>query len=273
MIYYPDGTAGLSFQDLDDGTVMNAATLADARAALIDAALDWVAWRKPQFVRCLVPKDDQPELSSALCRNHFRSSTHLGQFTAEVRQQQLPVIQTGNATDIVTYQLQNSDGSRHPGFARISSRDKSNTQITELLQDVLDHSVESADIPRSSAKQLLSVWTGMDSELLLATAAVGRKACGIAAVSVDWPAHKISPTNCTLEYIGVLPEFRRHGVGRMLVQNLFAAIDNRADGVGMSRGILPVSAFVDTENAAAIRFYQRLRFREGSKWTVWIREW
>ena len=55
-----------------------------------------------------------------------------------------------------------------------------------------------------------------------------------------------------IEPLGILPEYRRQGLGRSL---MIAALEKMAE-----RGAIQVSVGVWLENKAAIRFYERLGF-------------
>jgi len=70
----------------------------------------------------------------------------------------------------------------------------------------------------------------------------------VGRVWLDWSAEA-----CLIVDLGLLPEYRRQGIGTRVVEEVLA----RADGAG-----LPVRAHVERTNAPALAFWPRFGFAE-----------
>ncbi|MCA9084520.1 MAG: GNAT family N-acetyltransferase [Planctomycetaceae bacterium] len=141
-------------------------------------------------------------------------------------------------------------------------------QVETLLNDCLQHATDLPRVPLPKVPHLIRSWGLTDSTVTIYLAFRSDQPAGILVANFESaPNRSAAPGSAVLEYLGVAQECRRQGIAQSL---LSAVRQERRPWVGGHRSGFTVSAFVGSDNAPAIGFYQRCGFQVVQRQSVWI---
>lgn len=132
-------------------------------------------------------------------------------------------------------------------------------ELESVLDEILRHSDDlPADI-RPTGARLLKTWCGRGDLLVLVRDPSG--VAGIAALS------GLATSSAVLEYIGVVPAYRRRGIGRRLLRLVEQQIMSRPGNEG--DGPLVLTAYADAANEPAVSLYRAAGYSRTERYQLY----
>ena len=129
-------------------------------------------------------------------------------------------------------------------------------QMRELLDAIIADRNDLPGIPVPNGQQLQRLWSALNGRVVVHMAYVNDRKIGILVLNHCGAETGGSQSATTIEYIGVLPEYRRKCVASHLLAHATGALETDSTCVELS-------AYVDIENTAANRFYEHHRLPAG----------
>ncbi|MEZ6043530.1 MAG: GNAT family N-acetyltransferase [Planctomycetaceae bacterium] len=139
--------------------------------------------------------------------------------------------------------------------------------IVAALEEILSNSTDLLQIPRPSPDELEAVWGQKNG--IVVTGCIGNHVCAIACVSLNNDQSYLrgesggntfpAPFAC-IEYIGVVPKYRRRRLGRRLLEECDRVFGDWISENKFGLHVGSTMAFVDSSNEPAMQFYARCGF-------------
>ncbi|HQX52097.1 MAG TPA: hypothetical protein PLR25_19420 [Planctomycetaceae bacterium] len=144
---------------------------------------------------------------------------------------------------------------------------------TRILQQALGRILQCSDdltaLPRPTAADLLTKWQQTKASVFVCR--VGRDIAGIMACATasakSSSSQSVSETQVCIEYIGVVPVFRKQHVASRLISRIPKLL-NVIPEPGESASLM-VRAFSDATNSSATHLYQRCGFDQTERLYLW----
>lgn len=252
--------------------------------ALLQQAMQIARRCQARYVRCLLPEEARPHHRTALARCGFQPVTQICQRewtaesqarTASERQPTAP-----SAISFQTFELPTggqdavpAQSGLPPGSGTLISSDHDHP-LTAGLQRMLDQIVTQSDdvscIPPSTGRQLLRLWSLLNTNLRIVLAMHRTRPVGVVVTSQPGDSEIPATANPTLEYIGVISEWRRHKVASHLLTAAFAGFRSQQMKCRPRDCPLALTAYADQQNNAAQRFYDYHHFTTTARFELWI---
>lgn len=154
-------------------------------------------------------------------------------------------------------------------------------EVQSALDVILNSSDDVPGHPRPQADDLLARWQSMPASIFtcrIQSRIAGILSCvtGMATESAGeiqraYAVESLSESDLSLEYIGVVPEFRRRQLASWLIRQLPVLLHQNVPGVanGSISLVTTVLAFSDAANAPATALYQSLGFVLVAEMQLW----
>jgi len=214
-------------------------------------------------LRCLLPDNADAQLPLLLKQCGFRTVSHVSCWVAS----------SGTGKPMTD---QNAEQSA-VRVAELTDAAESAAAVSELLSAIIEESDDLQQLPAPDAGALISGWRARQSKIICAYNS--NEAVGVAVVSQNAVSHESSSDGThhsaragrrtDLEYIGVRPGWRRHGVANAIARHVFAMSQDQSKP---ERDVADVAAFVDEQNTPAIEWYRQAGFRRESISRLFVRD-
>lgn len=258
LSYIPDGTLALT---LDDAV----ATPPHVLTAVLSEAVQTADRSPVRYLRFLDTEGLSDAQSSCFRDAGFQALARLDQLVHSSDDNSVAVATPDNGFAVQKFSLQYGPTDEsvtlrahsEPSNPSAEPTSLETDSVCELLEKINRTTCDLKQLPKASALQLIRTWALLRLNVVLYLA--GDNACsqGVAVVSwsdADWQS------SVTLEFIGVLPSARRHGIASRILKQLLSDVHPAS-----------LSAIVDAENQPAVSFYQRHGFQSAASFTLWCR--
>lgn len=195
-------------------------------------------------VRCLTDDSVTAPVFQALLASGFQVAATIGCYVAELTSAPVAGQRGGD-----------------PFGIRILSHQQIRTEQTQLAQaaDAINASSEDlTGLPKPPGDELVRQWSDQSARIIQAEC--DAQVVGL-LVATGCDTVSTRAGGVTLEFLGVVPEWRRRGVASSLLKVLVEGL-----GESLTDGALPVEicVFVDEANAPALSWYRHSGFRQQS---------
>ncbi len=149
-------------------------------------------------------------------------------------------------------------------------------EVRQALDAVLECSEDLKNQPSPNAVELLARWKQMQARVFVCRFAESIAGV-ISCASQSFKSSAVEPTplpsdsNICIEYIGVLPEFRRKKIATLMIEQMLTlsylggdALTNRREFQGVK-----ISAYSDSANSPARSLYHRCGFMQTARMPLW----
>lgn len=230
---------------------------------------------RPSFVRCVLPDTDVRRDRTRMMRAGFRHALTLSRQSLTVENRRLPAVRQSDrdsrcsdanaAEPAVAQSTDLADGRlSFESFDAHSIPEDVAGELARTLDQIMTHSNDAWAVPRCTGAQMLRLWNHLLATVVLTVARCGRFVCGLTALSTD--AGNEAEAAAVIEYIGVLPRYRRRGVASGLLQSAVVSFT----GSDPPHAKVNLVTHVDLQNSAAVNFYARHGFVEADRSSVWL---
>ena len=266
---FPDASLDLSELGFCKNLARNVAK--PAAKLLFDHAVGCAAQNHLRYVRFIDWDSVESDHKSSLKSAGFIAATQIQQWVCSVA---FRPPSSGSRLSVRRLDLDNQlrdSVQLRPEQRSISRKDRHAT-LVHLLERCFTDSEDLAGLPTPTANMLLATWDALQDAVMLLVAHSGDEDVGIAVVSNGGLG-----SGCTLEYLAVVPEQRRRGVATQLLIRILESA--RCSSAGGSSGRneqeasreVPLTAWCDGRNSAAVEFYRKNEFTCLREARLWIR--
>jgi ribosomal protein S18 acetylase RimI-like enzyme len=245
----PDGSVSLTPPQVFSRE--ESATSNSVISAIVTAALGEARRLNGTCLRCLLPDQFDPSVRQQLIESGFEVVSTIGQWTRSVADP--PAAFSAARATFATRTLDLND------------QDAASDQLTSLLQRIVSESEDLVHMPRPDVRMMIDSWRKKHIAIFVAES--DQCMIGVVALSRDQIAatrdlqseseNSADLPESILEYIGVDPAWRRQSVAVSLLAAILADSGSSKPPRGTPQQI---TAFVDRQNIAAVKWYQRMGF-------------
>lgn len=259
----PDGSLSVVFSaGLDQADSVSKL----AEFMLLEEVTEQAVREHSKFVRCVLSGKDARDRAETLTRSGFHHAVKISQQSVAVSEVNAAEIQP--AVSQSGHSPFEADNDGNCTFEILDARsvpEAVQRELAAVLDQTMKNSSDAAEFPRSSGREMLWLWSLLNVDVTLTAARYEGKACGLVVAAVD-AGDGVRPAVATVEYIGLLPEFRQRGLASRLLCNAALQLS--------SKPYLPdellLVTHVDVQNFEALRFYARHGFVEEDQTAVWL---
>lgn len=140
-------------------------------------------------------------------------------------------------------------------------------QVTDLIQTILQNSIDLPNLPAPHPDELLCEWVAEEAAIILSEQ--HGIMTGLCVYAEEQPENDTTAVSFRIQYIGVQPEFRSRGIAVRLMQSMSQHIRQMTEDQPDQEVWL--KAFADQQNKPAAALYQRCRFQSVGLFDIWCR--